>query len=386
MKKMFVWIGGAFLVVVSVAIVMSAVSRKEDQIREDALYIDNMGQFSNGEGFYYLNQENFLQFYDYKSNQNTIVCNKPNCEHKPWQEETPTEQRCNAYISSCHSLFTYGEKLYLVETAPKKETLRIVQSNLDRSSQSVFAALNSEYIGGYVIKDDKLYFATLTGQMEKDESGMPVQTGISEVTMCSLDMRDGRVEEMVAMEQHYNAQLSILGIEGNRIYCLYGYFEERFTGLNYEEAQARLRWYVFDVETREMKETFQELTDIDINLCKIADHGIYYGKWTDRDSETSDLYRFDLETQENKKIVSDSHEFEIFDRKVIAREHEGNQCILYDMDSGETRSMEQQEREVSILGEYEDEFIVASYEGGVATYGHMKKAQYYKGNTDFESF
>ena len=93
MKKMFVWIGGVFLVIVSVAIVMLAVSRKEDQIHEDALYIDNMGQFSNGEGFYYLNQENFLQFYDYKSNQNTIVCNKPNCEHKPWQEETPTEQK-----------------------------------------------------------------------------------------------------------------------------------------------------------------------------------------------------------------------------------------------------------------------------------------------------
>lgn len=377
---------GVIVGVVIVAILLLLKSRGENQIKENQLYISNRGNFSTEKGFYYIDQEEFLQFYDYKSKLNTIVCNKPNCEHKSWQKETPEEQRCNAYISTCQSLFVYNGKLYVLEKESEKNTLQIVESGLDRSTQKVFAKLGCEYIGSYLIDEGKMYFSTLTSKMEKDESGMPVQTGISLVTICSLDMSDGSIKEMHTMDQHYNAQLSILGIYNRKIYCFYSFFQEKFTGLNFQEAQYRVLWYTYDVESKELSQELKGLSDIDINLCVMSKGKIFYGMWSDRDAETSDIYCYDIETGENNKIISDSYEFVNFDNKVIASSYDRKHYTIFDIETETVDILESQDTGFSILAEHGEDFIGALYQNGEATYGCMKKQEYYKGDMTFQAF
>lgn len=386
MKKKNALIAGIMFGLAVAVILFLLKNRGENEIESEQLYISNRGNCSTDQGFFYIDQEEFLQFYDYESGLNTIVCNKPNCEHKSWQGETPEEQRCNAYISACQSLFVFNGKLYVVEKEINKNTLQIVESEPDRSKQRILAKLDCEYIGSYVIDKGKMYFSTLTSKMEKDESGMPVQTGISLVTICSLDMSDGLIEELYTMEEHYNAQLSILGIYNGRIYCFYSFFQKKFTGLNFQEAQYRVFWYTYDVESGELKQELEELTDIDINLCVMSKEKIIYGMWNDRDAETSDLYCYDIETEENKRIISDSYNFVNFDDKVIAVSYDKKQYTIFDMKTETTYVLKPQETEFSILAEHEDEFIGALYQNGEATYGRMKKQEYYKGNMEFQAF
>lgn len=385
MKKIIVYTCCAlFIIAITTTFALTKFKNRFSK-EQETLYIDNRGCFSTSEGFYYINQERFLQFFDYKAEQNTVVCNKPNCEHNAWSEETPSEQRCNAFIDYGQSLFVYNAKLYSVETDPKKRTLRIIKSDLDRSSQSILAELNSEYIGSYLIKEGKLYFSTLSSELEKDEGGMPVQTGISFVTMCSLDMNTGKIEELYTMDQHYNAQLSILGIFKNQIYCFYSYFDKKFTGFNYEEAKKRLSWHVYDIAAGKMQTAFAELSDIDINLCILADSNLFYGKWADRDNEVSDIFCYDLINNKNHKIISDSFDFCNFDQKIIACNPDATQYMVYDIASKNMKKIQSQGQEVSILAEYKDDFIVASYQNGTVTYGHTKKSDFYSGKANFHA-
>lgn len=381
-KKQF-HIGVGIFALVTICLLICIKFQKATHLEIKELYVNNMGNFSAEEGFYY-NKEGFLEFYDYSSGQNAVVCNKLNCEHKPWGEDTPEEQRCDAYIINCQSIFVYGEQLYIVEGDPEKGVLLVVESELDRSRKKIIATLNSEYIGSYVIKDAKLYFATLVQEMEKDESGMPIPTGVSEVSFCSLDLRNGKIEKYIVMDSHYNAQLSILGIYQDRIYCFYGYFMDKFTGFNYEEAKNKLEWYTFDIKTGKMNAALKELSDIDMNLCLMEEGKIFYGKWEDRESEESDVYYYDMDTEVNKKIISDSFGIQIVDSKLIAEDQDENLYTIYDIESGETSHLTYQWSQISVQAEYEDNFIVGVYEQGKVEYAIMKKKDYYKGSADFE--
>ena len=91
MKKKNILIAGIMFGLAAAVILFLLKNRGENETESEQLYISNRGNCSTDQGFFYIDQEEFLQFYDYESGLNTIVCNKPNCEHKSWQGETPEE-------------------------------------------------------------------------------------------------------------------------------------------------------------------------------------------------------------------------------------------------------------------------------------------------------
>lgn len=384
-KKNFMVFGLGIALLVSSMAVLTKWKEKDKAVQMECFMVEDLGRYSNEDGFYYINQDLILQFYDYQSGQNVIVCNKPNCEHRAWDENVLDERRCNAYINGAQSFFTYGEKLYVIELDSKKNNLSVIQSELDRSNQRLFASLDSEYIGNVAIKDGKMYFATLQQEFKKDESGMPVQTGRSSVSFCSLDLNSGEIEDLYKMEKHFNAQLSIVGCYQECIYSIYGYFEEKFTGLNYDEAKRRLRWFSYDTESGEMQTALAALSDIDINRCEIANGKLFYGKWRDREDEISDIFCYDLLYKTNEKVISDSYNFGIFDNRIFANDSTGEQCTVYDINTGESCILKREGEEIQILAEYGNEFIVARYQDGNVTYGYIQKDKYYSGDVDLEA-
>ena len=266
-RKWFVCLAG-ICVLLAAAMLLSR-AKATGKSGEDMIYVGNLGEFSSEDGFYYLDNERFLHFYDYKMKKNTVVCSKPNCMHQAWEEDTPEEQRCDAYAFYCQSLFMYGGKLYLVWSVPGSGKTSLVESAPDRSSQRVVAQIDSDYLGFFAVKDGSMYFCTLISEMKKDESGMPVQTGQSRTSFNRLNLQTGRVELLREMEKHYNGQLLIAGVYQDTILCCYGYFRDHFNGLNYEEAGRQLKWFTCHTEDGRMEESFPALTDIDMGHCEM---------------------------------------------------------------------------------------------------------------------
>ncbi len=304
--------------------------------------------------------------------------------HKTWKKDTPEEQRCDAYAFYCQSLFVYGGKLYLVWSVPGTGKTSLIESEPDRSGQRVVAQVDSDYLGYYAIKDGSMYFCTLTSETKKDESGMPVQTGLSRTSFNRLDLKTGTVRLIKEMEQRYNGQLLIAGVYRDMILCCYGYFKEKFTGINYEEAGKQMKWFTYHTKDNDMKESFPALTDLDMGHCETEGEKLIYGKWRDPDGNRSDIYCYHIDTQENHKIISDSHSFSIDDHKVFARGYKEAECMIYDIASQTTELLVQEEMILHIRAEYENYFIVSCYENGESVYGIIPKEDYYNGSVNFK--
>ncbi|HZK34474.1 MAG TPA: hypothetical protein VFD33_04110 [Bacillota bacterium] len=53
----------------------------------------------NQEGFLYV-EDHVLWFYDFASGQRVVLCNKPDCQHKPYSSYTNPDPTCNAVLQN----------------------------------------------------------------------------------------------------------------------------------------------------------------------------------------------------------------------------------------------------------------------------------------------
>ena len=104
--------------------------------------------FGTEDGCYYIDENSFLQYADFHKKKTALVCSRANCRHEKWTDDTPDEERCQAYIPGLNATgFVAQEKLYLFE--PNMEEAfqsRLICSNLDRSNQKEVAVLELSLI------------------------------------------------------------------------------------------------------------------------------------------------------------------------------------------------------------------------------------------------
>ena len=117
--------------------------------------------FASGDGIYHQNSTGFLYFFDYRTRQDVIVCNKPNCTHSIWYENTPDEQRCNAYLPSAlgGAGFVAEDFLYLFNVDLNTQTASLVRSGLDRTSEKEIARFENNIISPFVVDGQYLYLS-----------------------------------------------------------------------------------------------------------------------------------------------------------------------------------------------------------------------------------
>lgn len=88
-------------------------------------YFPNRSIANVDSGYYMWDESNnYLMFYDKESQQQVLLCNKPDCEHNI--DETGTiskNEKCNAYCSSNYNkdkVWTYGDSILLLQFVDKK--------------------------------------------------------------------------------------------------------------------------------------------------------------------------------------------------------------------------------------------------------------------------
>ncbi len=89
---------------------------------EKMVYIEP-GKISNfDKGYYYINDENNIKYFDYSAKKEIYLCNKPNCKHD-------TEE-CSSYldVTKTNDLFVYNDFLYLISGTDKVEVVKVSMS------------------------------------------------------------------------------------------------------------------------------------------------------------------------------------------------------------------------------------------------------------------
>lgn len=109
-------------------------------------YFPNRSIANVDSGYYMWDESNnYLMFYDKESQQQVLLCNKPDCEHNI--DETGTiskNEKCNAYCSSNYNkdkVWTYGDSILLLQFVDKKG-LCLTQISSDGSERKELVCIS----------------------------------------------------------------------------------------------------------------------------------------------------------------------------------------------------------------------------------------------------
>jgi outer membrane protein assembly factor BamB len=237
-------------VVVGAALFMVSRVRPNGPGAAGQFYDQSLGPmvFGGEDGVYYIGGSNFLYYYDYKARENVVVCHKPNCTHDEWNDDTPDEQRCDAYLRGMYESagFVVDGQLYLMGMNPFEHTLTLLRCSPDLSRRQQVAKLpDIDRVTSFWVQDGLLYTTAMAHILEKDENGFDVASGLSETWLYTLDIRTGAVTELTERKRAWNSGLVMVGQAGGGLYFSYGYFAKKFDGTNYAEAGERTEYYVY---------------------------------------------------------------------------------------------------------------------------------------------
>lgn len=276
---------------------------KEDLILKDWNYLSNKGD-SNEEGCYFIKTEEestHLAYYDYATQQEIYLCNKPECQHK--------DSTCTAYLdgaSSMSQLFVYKNHLYIVENIGltmnalgESQALspQVIQIDLDGQNRKDLYKLDDyefEY-GSIIVGDDCLYIPVI--RETKVETG---KNSFMQVTaekyLYKINLETGEGQQVMDMKYK-----NIMSVEGRSIIMnvsQYDEYPEKYLKENdyskYDQlmANSKTNYEIYDIDTEQTK-------TITVNQKEM---GTYYKNKIYTVTNKA-LYALDLDTQKEEKIL-----------------------------------------------------------------------------------
>ncbi len=351
--------------------------------------------FASGDGIYHQNSTGFLYFFDYRTRQDVIVCNKPNCTHSIWYENTPDEQRCNAYLPSAlgGAGFVAEDFLYLFNVDLNTQTASLVRSGLDRTSEKEIARFENNIISPFVVDGQYLYLSGCAILMQKDEDGMEQPTGENEVWLFRVDLRTGEMKKLTERKKGYGSDLHLAGMYNGRLYYRESYFKTRYDGTNYKEAGHQVDWYSFDIQTGQAERIFEGEQFQEAYLYKNKLAGMY-GKDPEGGREAESRYGqyeltvWGLDTGESQPAGTADRLPDYADGKVFYTAEEDGQerSYCYDIENGKTMEQSRKFMErLHIRGAFGDYMLVVKDDPdtGIGDYYVILKEDFYNGKEQF---
>ena len=246
---------------------------------KDDFFVSNLESVIKSQsGTYHRNPEGFLYFFDTASEKDVIVCNKANCKHSSWNENTPAEEKCNAYTPSAAYLtgFVINKELYIFEPdlTDTGQSILLVRSNLHREEKQTVAKIKAQFIQSYAVKGECLYVTGNCG-IKEEKDGI-ITTGIETASnLYKVNLKTGETTALLKDQLNYNGGMEVLSARENDIYLNYNFFEKEFDGTNFKEAIHHNEFYRYNIETGSYDRVFADFDDYYIYDAVSYNHNIF---------------------------------------------------------------------------------------------------------------
>lgn len=225
---------------------------------------DRAGFIAADQGVYYQTSDGYLRFIDNESGQDVLVCSTPNCLHNSWNETTPAEQRCAAYIPSFGQMrgVCRGNDLYIFLTDYDQENARhlinIQKSDLSRNDLETVAVIPCEIVNSYALIENDLYIPASESVKEMDETGYLSQTEKNSASLYRIDLETGQTETLADSGAAYNSSWQILEADENKLILCYSYVrdEDKTEAGVYKPT---FEYYFYDLASHEKTSAFEDL-------------------------------------------------------------------------------------------------------------------------------
>lgn len=379
---------------------------------------ENASSYKNG--YFYINQDkNRIMYFDYNTQKEVHLCNKPNCKHD--------NESCSSYlkIGEVNELFYHDDYLYFINSesagniisvnadGTKREEdegtpATIYRMNLDGTDKKKLFTVPSgtQMSMPYIIKGNILYSFLETYKINKDKNNS-FASSVTESKLIAINLDTGKYEEIMDglhksfigqyegkivlqeidylvnpdsfgdntkgyVDNLYNSQTKIKLVDPStktEEIVYEGLFKTIETLKFYKDGiyfmgqnSKKLEYLNFKTKNRE---TIKDLSTTDYQISTISDDKILLYRYKDRDAHVGEAYVIDIKTKDMKEFkLKDKNENLI---KILASNEE-----YYFVQTGYILSDEYTTwagtKQQSILG---------------TNYGLIKKSDYWASNANY---
>lgn len=340
-------------------------------------------------GIYRRDVNGFLHFFDFRTEQDVLVCNKANCKHEQWNDKTSDEEKCNAYLPGGSGLLTGvidNNEIYLFEEELTEEGMKysLTSSSLNRESKKKLTELYTLLAYSCAVRDGVMYVPTNQAEMlEKD--GAVIQSAKTTSNLQSVDLKTGKTVKLLDDYVKYNGALEVLcGLDG-KLYLYYSYCEEEYDGSNSEEANWQKKYYVYDIASKELRPVFTEYEQYTVGRTVVYDDTIFLTmmQHTEGNVSSSLLLRYNPKDGKMEVLKQSDAYIRLFSDSVIYKKRGEDTYSYMLFDDLEHEHILKQDMERISIEDAQTYFYVKYPEE--ANYKMMKKEDFYAGkNTGVE--
>lgn len=324
-------------------------------------------------GYYMIKDLEHIMYFDYATQKEVYLCNKPNCKHE--------DESCSSYlnIAEVNEIFYYDQRLYLVNAQEASNVVSIndagttsmasdngnpstvYRMDLDGTNRKkLFTVPSGTQISmPYVIKGNQM-FTFLEYYEHIQDKQNSFTTNITSRKLIAINLDNGSYEEIDdAMND------SFIGIYDNKIILqeiIYAQdpnlFDDDISGYIDNMYHSDIQIKLFDIESKKSEALFKE-SFIDAEQIKVGENGIYM---LGQHSKT--LKYYDINKRQKSDFTqlsqSDMTLAPIIDNKLLVYHYKDEEAHIDRAEIIDLKSKEQSEFHLKDTNDYLVEILASN--------------------------
>lgn len=250
------------IVVIGVTVSLCSCGAGQTTVSETEAYSYGTMGACTGQGGIYVGMDSLLHYHDRELGEDVVFCNKPNCEHEPYDSTSNTDPSCDAALNKDLNmkciLFTDGVYVYLIGDADLQRGV-IYRQKMDGSAREKWLTMDCqcyENMQGYV-RDGKAYLIANEPVITKDNVGGAGSKTGSYVLIC-IDLQKGTYEKISQVRDYEFQGMRLFGTYEDTLYYEFGYRENQEKFEDYEKAEDKVENYAYNMKSGKTEQGISE--------------------------------------------------------------------------------------------------------------------------------
>lgn len=249
----------------------------------------------------YIDDNRLLHLYDSKHKEDVILCNKANCAHEPYNEDSNPDPTCDAALNeelctNCVPIIS-GKYIYLFgeENLSQGVAYRI---NLDGTERTKMYTMDYQVKMGSsaFVENNLAYVEACVPVVSEDELG-GAGTNQSYDVLLKINLETGKIKEISPIDKKDFQGIKMLDKKGDKLFFNYFYRVLGEKDKDYSTATEYNRIYCYDIEEDKTTLLFDEAQLSGLSPVGVTEYALCL-----YDIEKSEAYEISLKDKKKTLI------------------------------------------------------------------------------------
>lgn len=260
------------------------------------------------EGFYYCALPGLLNYIDFSTGSNVVLCSQPGCDHK--------EEECDAYFSLLSTMFFWNDHLYYIDS--DNYGTYLYRRNAAGAEDETVGQIGKKYtedkkavnVSEFAVTDGYFYYVAVVANSVRDDNGVySLQDELHYI--ARIDLASGKEELFFeeAIDKYYESLILYAAQNDGALFLHLEGLDVEYGDPNFQQDMLSKRTMILKCWNGGNGETatlFEKTNAMCAGIFMVADGKVYFAVPQNSDApDAGYTYAYDLQTEEEYLVCED---------------------------------------------------------------------------------